>query len=86
MSGEIFKLKVLGNETYIVSSAALVEELCDETRFEKKVDEGLAEMRHAVGDGLFTAHNHEPNWGAAHRTLTVCIAIAYVRNPIFDTS
>ncbi|GIZ44509.1 hypothetical protein CKM354_000770600 [Cercospora kikuchii] len=68
--GEIFKLKVLGNETYIVSSAALVEELCDETRFEKKVDEGLAEMRHAVGDGLFTAHNHEPNWGAAHRTLT----------------
>ncbi|CAK1362562.1 unnamed protein product [Cercospora beticola] len=68
--GEIFKLKVLNYEFYIVSSAALVEELCDETRFEKKIDDALEEVRNLAGDGLFTAHNHEHNWAAAHRTLT----------------
>ncbi|KAF2210029.1 hypothetical protein CERZMDRAFT_69591 [Cercospora zeae-maydis SCOH1-5] len=68
--GEIFKLKILNFEFYIVSSAALVAELCDETRFEKKIDDALEEVRNAAKDGLFTAHNDEPNWAAAHRTLT----------------
>lgn len=49
----------------------LAEELCDETRFEKVIDEALDEVRHAAGDGLFTARNDEPNWGLAHRTLMV---------------
>ncbi|KAI5360063.1 putative Flavoprotein-like superfamily [Septoria linicola] len=67
--GEIYKLNVLGQESYIVSSAELVEELCDESRFEKKIDDALNEMRHAVGAGLFTARNDEPDWASAHRTL-----------------
>ncbi|KAM3420831.1 Bifunctional cytochrome P450/NADPH--P450 reductase [Cercospora zeina] len=68
--GEIFKLKILHFEFYVVSSAALVAELCDETRFEKKIDDALEEVRNAAKDGLFTAHNDEPNWAAAHRALT----------------
>jgi cytochrome P450/NADPH-cytochrome P450 reductase len=68
-TGEIYKVKILSNESYIVNSVDLAEELCDERRFGKKIDEVLQEARHAAGDGLFTAHSHEPAWAAAHRTL-----------------
>ena len=27
------------------------------------------QMRNAIGDGLFTAHSGEHNWGVAHRVL-----------------
>lgn len=54
-----------------MSSVELVEELCDETRFEKIIDEAIEQFRHALGDGLVTARNDEPNWGLAHRTLMV---------------
>lgn len=48
---------------------ALQNELCDETRFQKSVTGTLLELRRGVGDGLFTAYNHEKNWGIAHRVL-----------------
>lgn len=47
----------------------MLNELCDERRFQKKVHQNLNELRDAIHDGLFTAHNDEPNWGIAHRTL-----------------
>jgi len=48
------KLK-LGNQTPIfLSSWALVNEACDETRFEKKISGVLNEVRNGIGDGLFT--------------------------------
>ncbi|EME77285.1 uncharacterized protein MYCFIDRAFT_88699 [Pseudocercospora fijiensis CIRAD86] len=67
--GEIYKLDLLGKPTYVISSVALVAEVCDEKRFCKKIDTFLNQLRLAVGDGLFTAHNHEHNWGVAHRAL-----------------
>jgi len=51
------------------SSQALVHELCDETRFNKAVKAALLEVRNGVHDGLFSAHNDEPNWAIAHRIL-----------------
>jgi cytochrome P450/NADPH-cytochrome P450 reductase len=58
----------------IVSSQELVNEICDEKRFCKKVGGGLTEIRAFAGDGLFTANTFpedvsEPNWGKAHRIL-----------------
>lgn len=47
----------------------LVNELCDETRFKKSIQAEIAEIRTIVGDGLFTAHGEEENWGLAHRIL-----------------
>ena len=35
--GPIYQLDILGNPLVIVSSQALVNELCDETRFDKRV-------------------------------------------------
>ncbi|KAJ7794087.1 fatty acid hydroxylase [Mycena olivaceomarginata] len=67
--GEIFQLNILGRTVVSVSSYALVNEVSDETRFQKRVSGGLHQVRNLVGDGLFTAQPEEPNWGIAHRLL-----------------
>ncbi|MEZ5729401.1 MAG: cytochrome P450 [Burkholderiaceae bacterium] len=67
--GPIYRLSVLGRNLVIVSSQALVHELCDEQRFEKRLSAPLKNIRELAGDGLFTAYNDEPNWGKAHRLL-----------------
>lgn len=67
--GEIFSLTTFGKRRIIITSQALANEVCDEKRFAKNVSAGLAELRNGVGDGLFTAHGDEENWGIAHRVL-----------------
>ncbi len=46
-----------------------MNEVCDETRFGKKLHRPLQFVRDFAGDGLFTANTDEPNWGRAHRLL-----------------
>jgi len=65
----IFKLKFGSRVGLFVTSADLVAELCDETRFRKMPGPGLRVVRRFAGDGLFTAFSEEPNWGKAHRIL-----------------
>lgn len=65
----IFKLKFGSRVGYFVTSADLVAELCDESRFRKMPGPGLRVVRRFAGDGLFTAFSEEPNWGKAHRIL-----------------
>lgn len=81
--GPIFKLTLLGRDVYVVSSQALVNELCDETRFVKRVHGPLQEIRAFAGDGLFTAYNSEPNWAKAHRLLMPAFGPLGVRS-MFD--
>lgn len=67
--GPIFQLDVFGSPIIIVSSQELVNELCDEARFDKRVAGALKNIRDFAGDGLFTAKTDEPNWATAHRLL-----------------
>ena len=67
--GPIFELDLMGAPIVFVSGAALVEELCDEKRFDKAVRGPLARVRAIGGDGLFTAKTSEPNWTKAHNIL-----------------
>lgn len=67
--GEIFQIKVLGNTIVFVAGAALAEEICDEKRFRKYVGGPIVEIRRAVHDALFTAFDHEENWGITHRIV-----------------
>ncbi|WP_294239237.1 cytochrome P450 [uncultured Sphingomonas sp.] len=67
--GPLFRIEMFGRGLVIVGSQALTEELCDETRFKKALHRPLQEARYVGGDGLFTAHDEEPNWGKAHRLL-----------------
>ncbi|WP_068426999.1 bifunctional cytochrome P450/NADPH--P450 reductase [Piscicoccus intestinalis] len=68
--GEIIKHQFPGRPpVYFVSSQRLVDELCDESRFDKRVHTPLENIRAFAGDGLFTAYTPEENWGKAHRIL-----------------
>src|SRR5262245_43375765 len=77
--GPIFRLEVAGREMVVVGSQALVDELCDERRFDKKVHRPLENIREFAGDGLFTAYTQEPNWGKAHRILMPVFGPAALR-------
>src|SRR5207248_2409213 len=67
--GRIFQLPGSGPRNLIVSSFALVDELCDDQRFDKTLCTGQLEVRGLVGDGLYTAWTSEPNWRKAHHIL-----------------
>ncbi|NRF65930.1 cytochrome P450 [Aquincola sp. S2] len=81
--GPIYRLDVLGTPVIIVSSQELVDELCDESRFDKRVAGALKYIRDFAGDGLFTAKTDEPNWAAAHRLLMPAFGPIGVRG-MFD--
>ena len=67
--GPIFQLEILGNPVVFVGSQALINELSDESRFDKRVAGALRNIRDFAGDGLFTARTDELNWAKAHRLL-----------------
>ena len=67
--GPIFQLELFGKMLTLVSSQALINELSDEKRFDKRVHATLKNIRDFAGDGLFTAKTEEPNWAKAHHIL-----------------
>ena len=68
--GPIYQLTFPGGrQLVVVSGFRLVDELSDQTRFDKKVGGGLENARAFAGDGLFTAYTQEPNWRKAHHIL-----------------
>jgi len=67
--GPVFTRKFFGFEVVFVAGVDLVTELNDETKFGKHVGLGVEQLRTLGGDGLFTAHTHEPNWRLAHDIL-----------------
>lgn len=67
--GPIIRMDMMGKPMVIVSGHKLVEELCDESRFDKAVRGSLRRVRAIGGDGLFTGDTQEPNWGKAHNIL-----------------
>jgi cytochrome P450/NADPH-cytochrome P450 reductase len=86
--GPIYRLAFPGDPGLVlVSSRELVHELCDESRFDKKVVFPLEQLRAMAGDGLITAHTGEPNWGKAHRLLMPAfgpVAIHGMFDPMLD--
>jgi cytochrome P450/NADPH-cytochrome P450 reductase len=69
--GPIYRLVLPGgDQRFVVSGADLVEELCDERRFDKLVTGGLSEIRRdPVNTGLFAADTDNPLWLRAHNIL-----------------
>ncbi|KAM5348455.1 hypothetical protein ACJ41O_008279 [Fusarium nematophilum] len=81
--GPIFRLHLGGKNPTFVSSNALVNEICDEKRFQKTLKSALGQVREGVQDALFTAYNDEPNWGKAHRVLVPAFGPLSIRG-MFD--
>ncbi|MFF4658964.1 bifunctional cytochrome P450/NADPH--P450 reductase [Streptomyces sp. NPDC001381] len=66
----IYGLDIAGVEQIFVYDPDLVAEVSDETRFFKQIEKTpLQHVRDFAGAGLFTAHQHEEEWGMAHRIL-----------------
>lgn len=75
---------MVGKTRVFISTHELVDEICDEERFTKKVVAGLQEIRNGVEDGLFTAHYPgEENWEIAHRVLVPAFGPLTIR-AMFD--
>ncbi|WP_252980112.1 cytochrome P450 [Mycobacterium riyadhense] len=63
-----------------LSGAALIEEVSDETRWQKHVGPLVDKLRLTLGDGLFTACNDAPNWQKAHNILLPAFTKAAMKN------
>ncbi|MFG2722193.1 bifunctional cytochrome P450/NADPH--P450 reductase [Streptomyces sp. NPDC048416] len=77
--GPVFRRQLGEHQHLFVSSLGLVTELADETRFSKGISKVLDYVREFAGDGLFTAHNDEPNWAKAHDILMPAFALGSMR-------
>ena len=68
--GPIFKMTTGGTVRLLVSGPQLVDEVCDDVRFDKRLGGGLATLREGpVDSGLFTADTDDPLWARAHNIL-----------------
>ncbi|HEX5522264.1 MAG TPA: cytochrome P450, partial [Pedococcus sp.] len=79
--GPIFKISVPTGTRIFVSGPDLVDELCDDTRFDKKVGGGLASLRRGpTGNGLFTSETDDPLWRRAHNILMAPFSVQAMRD------
>jgi cytochrome P450 / NADPH-cytochrome P450 reductase len=63
-----------------VSGYKLVDELCDESRFDKKLGSGLQALAEGPVDrGLFTSETSDPNWHKAHNILLPAFSMDAMR-------
>ncbi|KAK5998222.1 Fatty acid omega-hydroxylase [Cladobotryum mycophilum] len=81
--GAVYRLHLGTRPNVFVTTNELVNEVCDEKRFKKCLGNVLREVRNGVHDGLFTAHDEEPNWGKAHRVLIPAFGPLSIRG-MFD--
>jgi cytochrome P450/NADPH-cytochrome P450 reductase len=65
----IFQLRFPGRQMVVLFGAALVDEVCDDKRFDKLVQLRSHGNQSIAGDGLFTSWTYEPNWSKAHNIL-----------------
>lgn len=77
--GPLFEFAFLGARYVVAAGADVVTELNDETRFCKHLGPDMVALRVVGGDGLFTAHNDEPNWRRAHQLLMPAFSQAAMR-------
>ncbi|KAI9039808.1 NADPH cytochrome P450 [Aspergillus affinis] len=77
--GPIFRITVAGQTEIFAASREMVDEFCDESRFQKMVMGGVERLRVVVKDGLFTAHNHKEGWAIAHHIIRPALGTMKIR-------
>src|SRR3954466_3584633 len=79
--GPIFRMVVPGGTRLIVTGPELMDELCDDARYDKKVTGGQAALRGAMGtSGLFTSDTQDPLWHRAHNILMAPFSMQAMRD------
>lgn len=83
--GPIYKVQRPKGKIFVVATVAIVEELCDESRFVKIPPPALAEDNSARPAGLFGSTNEDPDWGQAHRILMPAFGPLAIENCLDGT-
>jgi cytochrome P450/NADPH-cytochrome P450 reductase len=79
--GPIYKLSTPAGTRVIVSGPDLLDELCDDALFDKKVSGGQAALRGEMGtSGLFTSDTQDPLWRRAHNILMAPFSMQAMRD------
>lgn len=79
--GPIFQLPLPdGTRRIVLSSFALVDEVCNDQFFDKRVSVNVRNLRSAIGSGLFSADTSDPNWRKAHTILMPSFSLQAMRN------
>ena len=80
--GPIYRLELPGgNSRVVVSGVDLVDELCDESRFDKSLGPGLRALNAGpTGHGLFTSETADPAWHKAHSILMPAFSLEAIRS------
>ena len=68
--GPIFRVRTPGGDVFVASGLEMIDDLCDDERFDKLVGGGQKAIR-SLGSsaGLFTSDTDDPNWSKAHNIL-----------------
>src|SRR5690348_15505469 len=79
--GPIYKLSTPVGTRLIVSGPELLDEVCDDALFDKKVSGGQAAIRAEMGSsGLFTSDTQDPLWRRAHNILMAPFSMQAMRD------
>ncbi|WP_051026731.1 cytochrome P450 [Nocardia higoensis] len=77
--GGIYERNIFGARVTYVSDPDLLREINDDELWSKFLGVPIRDLRSVAGDGLFTAHNSEPNWAKAHAVLAPSFTAAAMR-------
>ena len=68
--GPIYRLSTPAGVRLMVSDPGMVDEICDDGRYDKKIAAGLKSIQKSVaGPGLFSSDTEHPLWHRAHSIL-----------------
>ena len=68
--GPMIRLRTPGGDRFAASGLAMIDDLCDDERFDKLVGDGQKAVRsYGRSAGLFTSDTDDPNWLKAHNIL-----------------
>src|SRR6476659_10071371 len=68
--GPMVRLRTPAGDRFVASGLAMIDDLCDDERFDKLVGDGQKAVRSfGRSAGLFTSDTDDPNWSKAHNIL-----------------
>ena len=68
--GPMIRLRTPVGDRFIASGLPMIDDLCDDERFDKLVGDGQKAVRKfGRSNGLFTSDTDDPNWAKAHNIL-----------------
>jgi cytochrome P450 len=77
--GGIYERNIFGARVTYVSDPELLREINDDSQWAKFLGVPIRDLRSVARDGLFTAHNSEPNWAKAHAILAPSFTAAAMK-------